>query len=178
MSSKLNLRQVNTLNFEDFISAFGSVVVNCMMSAATVWEERPFSNVSTLCESFARFLRDISPKNQKGIVRCHPDLAGKLTRKGKLSKRCTEEQTSAGLLDLTEEEWSEFSSLNNMYKHKFGFTFIICARENKKDTIKRELRRRLQNSEEEELKTAIEEIVKISSLRVKDLVDDRSSGKL
>ena len=178
MSSKLNLSLVNTLDFEDFISAFGSIVEDCRQAAAFVWEEIPFRDVSTLCESFEGYILDLSPKNQKGVVRCHPDLAGKLSRKGKLSKSSTEEQTSAGLLDLTEEEWSEFSSLNNMYKLKFGFTFVICARENKKDTIRRELRKRLQNSEEEELKTAIEEVIKISTLRVKDLVDDTSSGKL
>ena len=76
-------------------------------------------------------------------------------------------------MDLTEEECSEFSSLNKL---KFGFMFVLCARENKKDTTKRELRRRLQNSEEEELKTAVGG--QNFYLRVKDLVDDTSSGKL
>ena len=82
-----------------------------------------------------------------------------------MSKISTEEQTSAGLLDLTEEEWSEISSLNNMYKLKFGFTFVICARENMKDTIKRKIWRHLQISEEEELMNAIEEVVNFSTLK-------------
>ena len=178
MSSKLSLRQVNQLDFNDFVPIFGNVIVDCKQAAGYVWEDGPFSDVPALCSSFARFIRDLPLQNQKGVLRCFPDLAGKLTRSGKLTKECKCEQTTAGLLELTEEEWSAFALLNSSYKRKFGFPFILCARESKKENIKRELRRRMENSVNEELKNAIGESVKISRSRVEDLVEGKHLSNL
>jgi len=42
--------------------------------------------------------------------------------------------------------------LNKMYKAKFGFPFVICARLNNKDAILVAIRTRLANDENQELK--------------------------
>ena len=38
------------------------------------------------------------------MLRIHPDLAGRVAQQGALTSESTEEQTSAGLTELTEEE--------------------------------------------------------------------------
>jgi 2-oxo-4-hydroxy-4-carboxy-5-ureidoimidazoline decarboxylase len=64
--------------------------------------------------------------------------------------------------------------LNQQYKQKFGFPFVICARENKKEAILSGLERRLNNSKETEAITGVEEVKKICRLRILGIVDSAS----
>jgi len=56
------------------------------------------------------------------------------------------------------------------YKTKFDFPFVICVRENKFPTILRAIEQRLQNDKDQELNTGIEEVKKISTLRIQEIV--------
>jgi 2-oxo-4-hydroxy-4-carboxy-5-ureidoimidazoline decarboxylase len=56
------------------------------------------------------------------------------------------------------------------YREKFGFPFVICARENKAAAIMQGIRSRIHNSHQEELETGINEVEKICRLRVKELI--------
>lgn len=58
------------------------------------------------------------------------------------------------------------------YRQKFGFPFVICARENKKEVIVKRLTERVQNSVAEELNTGIEEVKKICLLRLLSIIQD------
>jgi 2-oxo-4-hydroxy-4-carboxy-5-ureidoimidazoline decarboxylase len=49
---------------------------------------------------------------------------------------------------------------------------VVCARLNKKDAILTGFEHRLNNSREQEIKTALEEIFKIAELRLRDLIAD------
>jgi 2-oxo-4-hydroxy-4-carboxy-5-ureidoimidazoline decarboxylase len=51
----------------------------------------------------------------------------------------------------------------------------LCARLNKKDAILTGLETRLENDLDEELSTGIGEVMKICSLRIKDIVQDDAS---
>ena len=70
---------------------------------------------------------------------------------------------------LTAEEIAWFQKFNRVYRDKFGFPFVICARLNKKEAIMDGFRSRLVNSREAEIKTALEEIFKIARLRLEKL---------
>ena len=107
-------------------------------------------------------------------MRLHPDLAGRLAASGGLTTESTKEQQSAGLHTLTDQERQKMNELNQEYKQKFGFPFVICARENKKEAILSGLDRRLNNSLETEAVTGVEEVKKICRLRLLDIVDPAS----
>ena len=66
------------------------------------------------------------------------------------------------------------ASLNQKYKDKFGFPFVICARLNKKDAILNGLELRCYNDLDVEVLTGIEEVLKICELRIRDLVYDEN----
>ena len=104
----------------------------------------------------------------------YPDLAGRLTKAGQLGVESTQEHSAANLDQLTPKEMSEMDSLNQKYKEKFGFPFVICARMNKKEAIIKGLKSRLQNSHDQELQNGITEVLKISELRIRDLIFDDS----
>ena len=69
------------------------------------------------------------------------------------------------------QEREQFQRYNSLYKERFGFPFIICARLNKKEAILEAFPRRLTNTQEQEIETALNEIFKIADLRLKDLVE-------
>jgi 2-oxo-4-hydroxy-4-carboxy-5-ureidoimidazoline decarboxylase len=108
---------------------------------------------------------------KEGVLRCHPDLAGRLAQTQALSAESTGEQQAAGLLHLNDEEKQILGRLNDAYKAKFGFPFIICVRQNKKEAIFRGIEQRLNNSREQELAAAVEEVKKIGTLRLNDILD-------
>lgn len=56
------------------------------------------------------------------------------------------------------------------YKEKFKFPFVICARENKVQSILSGIETRLRNNRETEIKIGIDEVKKICRLRIDDLV--------
>ncbi|HEY5894047.1 MAG TPA: 2-oxo-4-hydroxy-4-carboxy-5-ureidoimidazoline decarboxylase, partial [Chthoniobacterales bacterium] len=80
------------------------------------------------------------------------------------------EQNGAGLTDLNEEDAELFDRYNREYKEKFGFPFVICVRENKKDAILTQFPLRMEHTVEQEHFTALVEICKIARLRLEDLI--------
>jgi len=68
--------------------------------------------------------------------------------------------------------------LNAAYKERFGFPFVICARENDKASVAEQLRERLRNTRAQERSRAIEEVKKIGRLRLHGLVLSDRNNKL
>jgi OHCU decarboxylase len=113
-----------------------------------------------------------SVDEQVSLIASHPDLVGRLAREGRLTRESTAEQSAAGLTRLTEEEIALFDSHNQKYRDRYGFPFVICARENKKAAILAAFPVRLNNTREQEIQTALKEIAKIARLRLLDEVAD------
>jgi 2-oxo-4-hydroxy-4-carboxy-5-ureidoimidazoline decarboxylase len=106
----------------------------------------------------------------EGILRSHPDLSGKIALLGLLTTESTKEQLAAELNTLTVAERATLNDLNEKYKNKFGFPFVICARENKKAAILNGMATRLHNSHATELQTGVTEVKKIAFYRLLDLI--------
>jgi OHCU decarboxylase len=111
-------------------------------------------------------------EQQMALLRAHPDLVGRAAQAGTLSPASTSEQAAAGLDRLTPEEIATFQRLNQLYQEQFGFPFVICARENKKDSILDGFSTRLQHTRQQEIEIALGEVAKICALRLHDLVDE------
>lgn len=107
---------------------------------------------------------------KEGILRCHPDLAGRDLQSGTLTKESRDEQAGAGMDALSPAEASRMARLNEEYKERFGFPFVICARMNDKGNILRKLTERCQNERAAERARGIEEVKKICHLRLQGLV--------
>ncbi|MDY6860756.1 MAG: allantoinase PuuE [Pseudomonadota bacterium] len=121
---------------------------------------------SALCRAF----RSATPDERLGVLAAHPDLAGKLATAKRLTAESTAEQAAAGLDALTEAERAEFTRLNDAYTAKFGFPFIIAARDNDKAAILAAFRARLDNDYDSEFNTACRQVERIALHRLKDLL--------
>jgi 2-oxo-4-hydroxy-4-carboxy-5-ureidoimidazoline decarboxylase len=109
-------------------------------------------------------------EQQVALIQVHPDLVGRAALTGSLTPESTSEQASACLNRLSPEEIGTFTQLNSAYRERFGFPFVICARENKKESILAGFATRLHNSRDREIETALGEIAKICSYRLRDTV--------
>ena len=92
-----------------------------------------------------------------------------------LSSESQREQTEAGIRSLGAEEIKLLKSYTRLYKEKFGFPLVICARLNNKETILERIRERLSNDSYQELNNGIKEVKDIMVLRVKDVVNSETS---
>ena len=113
---------------------------------------------------------DNSSETEKlNLINAHPELGKKLQKKEKLTKFSEDEQKSAGLDQCSDEEFEILTNLNNEYRLKFKFPFIIAVKGLNKNQIIDNMKERVNNSQFEEFETAINEIHKIAQLRIKDL---------
>ncbi len=166
------LSQLNTFSEEKFVSHLGSIYEHSPWIAGQTWTRRPFSSVEDLLNKLDATLRAASREERLALIRAHPDLAGRLARAGTLTSESTEEQRSAGLDRLNNEEAAEFDRLNGLYVDRFKFPFVICARLNDRSAILEAFRRRLLNDREQEIATALAEIRQIAALRLAQIVHD------
>ncbi|XP_038635913.1 2-oxo-4-hydroxy-4-carboxy-5-ureidoimidazoline decarboxylase-like [Scyliorhinus canicula] len=165
----MEMRTVNSMNYEQFLDMFGNVIEKCPLIAAAVWTGRPFSSLSALEKNIGDFIDSLPRSGKEGILRCHPDLAGRELLRGTLSPDSQGEQSQAGLTSLTQAQRSQLSELNASYKSRFNFPFVICVRMNDRETIIQQLRSRISNSPEQELQIGIQEVKKICHLRLLDI---------
>ena len=113
---------------------------------------------------------DNSSETEKlNLINAHPELGKKLHKKEKLTKFSEDEQKSAGLDQCTDTEFEILTNLNNEYRLKFKFPFIIAVKGLNKNQIIDNMKERVNNSKTKEFETAISEIHKIAELRIKDL---------
>ena len=121
---------------------------------------------NALCRAF----RSASGEERLGVLRAHPDLAGKLAAAKRLTAESTTEQASVGLDALTDEERATFTRLNTGYVEKHGFPFIIAVRDHDKPGILAAFERRLANDSEAEFAEACKQVERIAELRLKDML--------
>ena len=113
---------------------------------------------------------DNSSETEKlNLINAHPELVKRLHKKEKLTNFSENEQKSAGLDQCTDKEFEILTNLNNEYRLKFKFPFIIAVKGLNKNQIIENMQKRVNNSKTKEFETAISEIHKIAELRIKDL---------
>ena len=166
----LSLQSLNTADRAAFTAALGHLFEHSPWVAEETWARRPFRDAAHLHAELCATMRAASPEKQLALIRAHPDLAGRLAQQKKLTAESNREQASAGLDQLTDAELAEFTWLNDTYKTKFGFPFIICARLNAKAAILSAMQDRLPHDAATEQAAALTEIEKIAQLRLNDLL--------
>lgn len=166
----MTIAELNTASREGFIAQLGSVFEHSDWIAAQAWRLRPFADEHALHTAMLGVLARSTQEQQVALIQAHPDLAGRVAREGRLTASSTSEQASVGLDRLSDEEVARFDSLNRAYRERFGFPFVICARENTKESILDALQTRVMNDRDTEVATALQEIGKIAKLRLKDIL--------
>ena len=172
--ARWRMSEIDTLDRKSFVERLGFLFEGSPWIASETWDSRPFRTREVLHAALQEVVARASQEHQLALIRAHPDLVGRAALAGTLTRESTAEQHAAGLDPgaLTDEEIHRFQHANGEYQSKFGFPFVICARDNRKDTILTGLAERLGNDRRTEIETALREIGKIAWHRLTDVVDD------
>lgn len=157
---------LNRVDDASFATALDGVFEHAPWIVEAAAGHRPFASLADLYTTLTGIVRDAPPEQRLALVRGHPDLAGKAARAGDLTSDSTAEQASAGLDRLSDDEYAAFHRLNDAYHAKFGFPFIVCVRRHGKESILAAFARRLENTPQTELDTALAEVLRIGALRL------------
>lgn len=161
-----SVQDINFLKKSEFVSYFQNIFEKTKWIAEKMHTKKPFKNKQKLFTTAITIFKRVSKKQALKILRAHPDLAVKQ----KLTKESTREQNNAKLNECTPEEFNEFQQLNKEYKQKFGFPFIIAVKGKTKTIILDSFKKRINNSLDKEFMNAKQQVEKIASFRLKDLV--------
>lgn len=168
---KLSITVLNALSQAEFVSLLGGIYEHSPWMAERTWQARPFKDHAALLSVFRQTLDSATEAEQLGLIRAHPDLAGKTALRGELTVESNQEQASAGLDQCTVEELALFTALNTAYQAKFTFPFIMAVKGATRTQILAGFEQRIQHSPTEEFTNALEQINRIASFRLSDLVE-------
>ena len=173
--SQKTLSDLNACSRGDFVAALANIFEYSPWIAEQAASARPFAGVKQLFEAMKAAVDRAAPELRLALIKAHPDLANKTQRAAGLTAESSAEQNSAGLDRLSDAEYEAFERVNNAYRSKFGFPYIVCVRRHTRDSILRDFERRLPNDAKAETETSVEEICRIAALRLDQLVtsDDR-----
>jgi OHCU decarboxylase len=166
----LTLAQVNALDRSSFVVALGHLFEGPPWIVEAAWDARPFATLDDLQSKLMAVMYAAPVARQVALIQAHPDLVGRAALAGTLTPASTGEQAAAGLDSLSLDEIATFTRLNAEYRDRFNFPFVICARENKKESILAGFAQRMTHTRDEEIATALGEIAKICHLRLLDTV--------
>ncbi|CAD7956279.1 unnamed protein product [Amoebophrya sp. A120] len=157
-----------------------------------------FQNAFDFFKHIKSVVQFANEEKKYALLRAHPDLAGKLaiatfkvvgdptpgeqaagspTSEGaappveKLTTESQKEQKSAGLDQCSEEEFNKFQALNDKYKEKFAFPFILAVSGRSRAEILEIFEKRMENTVEAEFAEAISQVHRIAEIRVKKLLE-------
>jgi len=159
---KNTITKLNQMNQIEFVDTLGSIFEHTPEIAEQAWRSRPFADVQSLHQAMAAIALNVSDAEQLRLICAHPDLGSKF----KMADASVQEQSALGLDRLSAVEYDRFQSLNQAYKDKFGFPFIIAVRNHTKESILLAFEQRLENNLEIEKQRAISEIMEIARWRL------------
>lgn len=167
-----NRRRPSELGRDTFIARFGGVYEHSPWVAESVWDAGHIPNEP---RSLADAMREIVEAAGRGaqlrLLRAHPDLAGRLAMRGRLTADSRAEQASAGLDNCAPEEFAEYRRLNEAYSTRFGFPFIIAVRGLDRTAILEAFRQRMENDRETEFREALDQVHRIARHRLAAMVE-------
>jgi 2-oxo-4-hydroxy-4-carboxy-5-ureidoimidazoline decarboxylase len=169
--NKVTLQGINGLDRQHFVEALASLFEGPPWIVEQAWDDRPFTSLDQLHSTLRQIMEQAPVEQQVALIRAHPDLVGRAALAGTLTQASQGEQASAGLDRLSDEEVAAFTRYNQLYRERFGFPFVICARENKKESILAGFETRLPHSRDQEIEIALGEIAKIGWLRMQDMFE-------
>ena len=154
-----------------FVARYGDVFEHSPWVARAVFAtglDKRLDHAEGLHAAMVAAMRAGTEAQKLALIRAHPDLAGRLAAAKRLTADSAAEQASAGLDALSDAERARFMELNEAYKARFGFPFILAVKGRTKAEILQAFDERLAQDAVAERATALAQIERIAWFRLKD----------
>jgi beta-ureidopropionase / N-carbamoyl-L-amino-acid hydrolase len=173
MTMPLTLEQLNRADPAAAAKMLDGLYEHSPWIAERALAQRPFQSLAHLKHAMCGVLDQAGRDAQLGLIRAHPELAGKAMVSQTLTAESTHEQTKAGLTDCTPDEFAKIQQLNADYNTKFGWPFILAVRGPRgvgmnKSQIIDAFERRLHGHPDFELQECLRNIHRIVEIRLND----------
>ena len=162
------MQVLNGWSQADFVARLGGVYEHSPWVAERAMAARPFASIDALHGAMQRAVEGASIDERLALIRAHPELLGKLDA-AQLTESSRFEQVSVGLDRCTAAQKSRMQALNQAYREKFDFPFVVAVKGLDWAGIIERLEARLQNTRAAELATAVREIGRIARFRLEAL---------
>lgn len=169
------LSELNSCDAATFIERLRGIYEHSPWIPERAAAQRPFVNITALKLALQGVVSAASLDEQLGLIRAHPELAGKAAVAGQLTAESTSEQARSGLHLCSAEEFATLHRLNQDYNDKFGFPFILAVKGPDgqgptRRAIIATFTRRLKNQRADEIAECLRQIKRIAELRLNDLL--------
>ena len=155
----------NKLSKPEFVSVLGNIFEKTEWIAEKCYESKPYNSLDNLISKMMEIFENTEKEKHLTIFNSHPDLA----IEKKLTEDSKNEQKNANLNQCTNKEFLEFQNLNEEYKKKFGFPFIIAIKGKNKNEILNNFKQRIENNINFEFEEAKKQVKKIALFRFQQI---------
>lgn len=166
----VSLDELNNMERDDFVAALRPLFNNETWPLETAWEARPFADINELRAAIQIAVLTAPSKRREALIHDYPAMDDLLLRPQDVA---TADRGSIGLAELDDVQSEKLQELSAAYRSRFGLPFVAYL--DTTDTVERVLDagvRRLANSEEQERRVALSEIVEIANDRFDLLLAD------
>ena len=172
----LTLDALNAAGEDDFVALLDGLYEHSPWIARRAFALRPprgFASTAALKHAMATVVREAALDEQLGLIRAHPELAGKAMVANTLTAESTNEQSRAGLAHCSAEEFGRLQQLNADYNARFGWPFILAVRGPRGEGLSRQqiidtFARRLNAHPDIERAECLRNIHRIAEIRLND----------
>jgi beta-ureidopropionase / N-carbamoyl-L-amino-acid hydrolase len=169
------LSELNSCDVAAFVDTLHGIYEHSPWIPQRAATLRPFATANALKLALQSVVSTASHDEQLGLIRAHPELAGKAAIAGALTLESTGEQAKAGLNLCSAEEFATLHQLNAAYNQRFGFPFILAVkgphgRGLSRAAIIETFARRLKNQAADEQAECLSQIHRIAELRLNQLL--------
>jgi len=169
------LSELNSCDLAAFVDRLRGIYEHSPWIPERAAAQRPFATLASLKQALQGVVSGATEAEQLGLIRAHPELAGKAAIAGELTAESTSEQARSGLNLCSAEEFATLHKLNADYNAKFGFPFILAVKGPTGQGLTREtviatFARRLKNQRADEMAECLRQIHRIAEIRLNDLL--------
>ncbi|MBC7453917.1 MAG: allantoate amidohydrolase [Massilia sp.] len=169
------LQDLNNADPAAFVEALRGIYEHSPWIPQRAAPERPFASVAALKFALQQVVSQAAIDEQLGLIRAHPELAGKAAIAGELTEESSHEQAKSGLNLCSAQEYATLHQLNADYNARFGFPFILAVKGPDGQGLTRQgiietFTRRLKNQRADEMAECLRQIHRIAELRISDLL--------
>ncbi|WP_139260527.1 allantoate amidohydrolase [Duganella sacchari] len=171
----MTLSDLNSCDAATFVERLRGIYEHSPWIPERAAAQRPFNSVTALKQAMQTVVSNATLDEQLGLIRAHPELAGKAAVAGQLTAESTSEQARSGLHLCSAEEFATLHQLNADYNARFGFPFILAVKGPTGQGLTRQsviatFTRRLKNQRADEIAECLRQIKRIAEIRINDLL--------
>ncbi|MDK8814414.1 solute carrier family 23 protein [Corynebacterium sp. MSK073] len=169
----VSLNELNEASREEFTAALRPLFNNETWPLELAWQSRPFSDVNELRAAIQVAVLTAEADRRDALIHDYPAMDELLLASSDEAANISADRGSLGLSDLDDVQTERITELSAAYRERFGMPFVAYLDTN--DTVERVIDagvRRLANSDAQEYRIALSEIVEIANDRFDILLAD------